>query len=255
MKLAWPLIRWRKRSPTIAAIRQRGHHKIVVKESLGLAGSNAMRLFEPEVLESHRRWIANAVENGRQLVVEPWLERELDFSVQLEMADDGLKLCGYTGLINDAQRPVPGQCRAAGPPEKNSRGFARAVPGTAGHCAAVARALRGHFCVCWRRNCAGQNFSARWGLMLLRIATRMERSGSSRSWKSIRATRWAALTVELMKHVAPGSRGEFRLVSRKQAQAEGFADFTTCAGSLTRTFSASSSKAIRHRESAKALFA
>ncbi len=95
----------------IATIRQRGHHKIVIKEALGLAGSNAMRLFEPEILETHRRWIANAVENGRQLVVEPWLERVLDFSVQLEMSDDGLKLCGYTGLINDAKGPIPRQRR------------------------------------------------------------------------------------------------------------------------------------------------
>ena len=67
-----------------------------------LAGSNAMRLFEPEVLESHRRWLVNALRGGRQLVVEPWLEREQDFSVQLEMTADGLKLCGYTGLLNDA---------------------------------------------------------------------------------------------------------------------------------------------------------
>ncbi|HEY9510155.1 MAG TPA: DUF455 family protein, partial [Verrucomicrobiae bacterium] len=88
---------------TISAIRQRGHHKIVVKEALGLAGSNAMRLFEPELLESHRRWMTNALANGSELVIEPWLERELDFSVQLEMTSDGLKLRGYTGLLNDAK--------------------------------------------------------------------------------------------------------------------------------------------------------
>jgi uncharacterized ferritin-like protein (DUF455 family) len=87
----------------IEAIRKRHHHRIVVKESLGLAGSNAMRLFEPELLDAHRRWMTNAIQNGRELVVEPWLEREADFSVQLEMSPDGLKLCGYTGLLNDAR--------------------------------------------------------------------------------------------------------------------------------------------------------
>ena len=34
-------------------------------------------------------------------IIEPWLERQTDFSVQLEMAPDGFRLCGYTGLIND----------------------------------------------------------------------------------------------------------------------------------------------------------
>ena len=44
------------------------------------------------------------------------------------------------------------------------------------------------------------------------------------------------LTVELMKHVAPGSRGLFRLVSRKQALAEGFGDFVAFARSLIEKF-------------------
>src|SRR6185503_19022861 len=85
----------------IAAIRRRGHHKIVVKEALGLAGHNAVRLWEPALLDSQRHWIENAVQNGRKIVIEPWLERMLDFSVQLEMTAVGLKLRGYTGLIND----------------------------------------------------------------------------------------------------------------------------------------------------------
>jgi hypothetical protein len=74
-----------------------------VKESFGVAGSNAMRLFEPEILPTQKRWLANAFTHKRELVVEPWLERLLDFSVQLEMSERGLKLCGYTGLLNDAR--------------------------------------------------------------------------------------------------------------------------------------------------------
>jgi uncharacterized ferritin-like protein (DUF455 family) len=92
----------------IAAIRSRGHHKVVAKQAIGLAGSNAMRFFEPSVLETHKRWIANSLESGQELVIEPWLEREADFSVQLEMSADGLKLCGYTRLLNDAKGQYQG---------------------------------------------------------------------------------------------------------------------------------------------------
>lgn len=87
----------------IATIRTRGHHKIVVKEAFGVAGSNAMRLFEPQILPPQRRWMENAFAHKRGLVVEPWLERAMDFSVQLEMSERGLKLCGYTGLLNDTR--------------------------------------------------------------------------------------------------------------------------------------------------------
>ena len=130
----------------IATIRQRGHHKIVIKEALGLAGSNAMRLFEPEILETQRRWIANAVENEHQLVVEPWLERVLDFSVQLEMSDDGLKLCGYTGLLNDAKGQFQGNSAAPGHQKKIPANLIALFSRTAGHRTTVARALCGHLC-------------------------------------------------------------------------------------------------------------
>src|SRR3569833_112514 len=87
----------------VAAIRGRGHHRVVAKLGLGLAGQSAIRLWEPELLESQRQWFANAFKNGQQVVIEPWLERELDFSIQLEMGARALKLCGYAGLINDAK--------------------------------------------------------------------------------------------------------------------------------------------------------
>jgi len=87
----------------ISAIRARGHHKIVIKQSFGVAGSNALRLFEPHLLETQLRWMNNAFSKKRELVIEPWLERLQDFSVQLEMTPSGLKLCGFTGLINDAR--------------------------------------------------------------------------------------------------------------------------------------------------------
>jgi uncharacterized ferritin-like protein (DUF455 family) len=87
----------------IHQIRARGHHNIVLKESYGVAGSNALRLFEPELLPTQLRWMENAFARKRELVVEPWLERLADFSAQLEMTERGLKLCGFTGLLADAR--------------------------------------------------------------------------------------------------------------------------------------------------------
>jgi uncharacterized ferritin-like protein (DUF455 family) len=92
----------------IASIRKRGHQQIVVKQPIGLAGSNAIRLLEPGLRESQRRWMARKLASGQQLVIEPWLERLLDFSVQLEMTPGALKLCGYTGLLNDAKGQYQG---------------------------------------------------------------------------------------------------------------------------------------------------
>ncbi len=104
----------------IRAIRVRGQRKVVVKEAVGLAGHNSLRLWEPEILADQSKWIEQVTAGRRQVIVEPWLDRELDFSIQLEMGNEGLNVCGYTGLINDRR----GQFRAnwAAPD------FARHVP-------------------------------------------------------------------------------------------------------------------------------
>ncbi|MBX3748109.1 MAG: DUF455 family protein [Verrucomicrobiae bacterium] len=85
----------------IHSIRARGHHPVLVKEDLGTAGGNALRLFEPALLPAHRRWMERTLEDGRTLVVEPWLDRLADFSIQLEMGPRELRLIGYTALLND----------------------------------------------------------------------------------------------------------------------------------------------------------
>ena len=87
----------------IAGIRGRGQHNVVVKQAFGVAGGNALRLLEPCVLEAQLRWMSRAFAQKRELVVEPWLNRVQDFSVQLEMTPAGLKLCGFTGLVSDAR--------------------------------------------------------------------------------------------------------------------------------------------------------
>jgi uncharacterized ferritin-like protein (DUF455 family) len=219
----------------IAAIRTRGHHKIVIKEALGLAGSNAMRLFEPEILESHRRWIINATENGRQIVVEPWLERELDFSVQLEMSDDGLKLCGYIGLINDAKGQFQGNVATPGHQKKIPANLIALFPEPP-DIAQRLHALYADIFALLEEELQRAKF---FGPLGIDAFAYRDAHGKIRLKPIVEINpryTMGRVTVELMKHVAPGSRGLFKLVSRKQALAEGFADFSTYARSLSGKF-------------------
>ena len=212
----------------IKQIRKRGHHKVVVKEALGLAGHNAIRLWEPEISEAQRRWMDSALQNGRQLVVEPWLERVQDFSVQLEMTERGLQLRGYTGLVNDRKGQF--QSNYAAP------NFDRRIP------AEVTRAFGQPADIVVRmHDLYGEIFSQ------LESALRSvgfigpigidafvyRTSGGNYRLKPIveinpRYT-MGRLTIELMKHAAPGSHGIFRLLSRANVRAMGFDDFSSYA--------------------------
>jgi hypothetical protein len=215
----------------IAAIRRRGHHRVVVKETHGVAGHNAIRLWEPEVLPAQRQWLARALRDGRQLVVEPWLERELDFSVQLEMGPRGLMLCGYTGLGNDRRGQFLANWAEAD--------YTRCLP------ARVAALFHAQADI-------SERIQRLYGEIFSMLEAELQRAGFVGP-VSIDALVYRTpqgdcrlkpvveinprytmgrLTGELMKHACPGSCGLFRLVTRAQAKKEGFADFSSYACGL-----------------------
>ena len=219
----------------IAAIRTRGHHKVVLKESLGLAGSNALRLFEPEITENQKRWIANVVASGRHLVVEPWLERELDFSVQLEMTPLGLKLVGYTGLLNDAKGQFLGNWAEPKFERKLPSAVTsllRVLPSPGNKVQMLFESLIGAL----ETELRGVNFLGPIGIdaFIYRTAT------GERRLKPIveinpRYT-MGRVSVELMKRAAQGSFGLFRLINRAQLRSEGCEDFVSFAKQLKSKF-------------------
>jgi len=92
---------------------------VVVKEALGLRrikldpGCGNRSFWTARGGGSRRRWITGGRSSSTVL------ERELDFSVQLEMGTAGMKLVGYTFLINDRKGPVPGQLGAANYSRRN----------------------------------------------------------------------------------------------------------------------------------------
>jgi uncharacterized ferritin-like protein (DUF455 family) len=217
---------------TIATIRRRGHQKIVVKQALGLAGSNAIRLFEPELLETHRRWIEKAAENRRQLVVEPWLERVQDFSAQLEMTPDGLKLCGYTGLITDGKGQFQGNWAAP----KFERRIPASVIDLFHEPPDIATRLHAHYAEIFsvlEAELRRADFLGPVGIDAFVFRTP---AGVCRLKPIVEINpryTMGRLTVELMKQVAPGSYGLFKLLNHSMLRAEGFDSFAAYARSLT----------------------
>ena len=219
----------------IAAIRRRGHHRVVAKEALGLAGQNAIRLWEPESSAAQKRWLEHALQNGRQLVIEPWLERELDFSVQLEMGPRGLKLCGYTGLINDRN----GQFQANWAAANHDRRIPVNVAALFGETADISGCLQRLYRNILSLLEAELQLAGFLGPVGIDAFVYRTPQGDCRLKPIVEINpryTMGRLTLELMKQTCPGSCGLFRLVSRAQARAEGAADFTAYASWLCERF-------------------
>lgn len=219
----------------IAAIRGRGHHKIVIKEALGLAGHNAIRLWEPELLEAQRRWITNAVQDGRELVVEPWLERELDFSVQLEMTAHGLKLCGYTGLTNDRRGQFQTNWAAPNYKQRIPDRVVALFPERQ-NISARLHDFYAEFFSILEGELRRVDYLGPLGIDAFVYRTAQ---GDCRLKPIVEINpryTMGRLTLELMNQTCPGSYGLFRLVTRAMARTEGGEDFTAYARALHERF-------------------
>ena len=216
----------------IRDFRARGFHRLVVKQALGLAGANAIRLWEPELLETQRRWMAESLEAGQTLVVEPWLERLADFSVQFERAAGGLRRIGFTDLFNDhrgqflANGASPGFERR--PPARVVRAF-NSWPDAPG----LLRRVYDVIASALETRLAAVGFHGPVGIDALVCQTPEGPRLKPVVEINPRST-MGRLTLELMRVVAPGSHGLFRLVNRSQLKASGFATFADYAQDAVR---------------------
>jgi uncharacterized ferritin-like protein (DUF455 family) len=219
----------------IASIRARGHHRIVIKEAIGLAGQNAIRLWEPELLEPQRRWIVNAVHDGRQVVVEPWLERELDFSVQLEMRPAGLTLCGYTVLLNDTRGQYLGNWAAP----NYARRLPAAVTAIFSKPPDIAIQIQQLYAGIFAAMESELRRAEYFGPIGIDAFVYRKPDGKLCLKPIIEINpryTMGRLTVELMKRVCPGSSSLFKLINRKTAHAEGFETFSDYANEMSARF-------------------
>ena len=219
----------------IAAIRSRGHHRVVIKAVFGLAGQNAIRLWEPEILPVQRQWLVHALESGQKLVVEPWLDRALDFSVQLQRTVRGLELIGYTGLINDRKGQFLANWAEAD--------YHRCLPVKvailfSGRADISERLLRLYVEIfsLLEAELEHVGFLGPIGIDALVYRTPQ---GNCRLKPVVEINpryTMGRLTLELMKHTCPGSCGLFRLVTLARVRKEGFPDLSSYATSLGRRF-------------------
>ncbi|HKI70423.1 MAG TPA: DUF455 domain-containing protein, partial [Verrucomicrobiae bacterium] len=154
-----------------------------------------------------------------------------DFSVQLEMTTGGLKLCGYTGLINDAK----GQFQAnRAEPHHHKRIPANVValfhepPDISSRLLQLYADIRELF----ETELCGADFI---GPVGIDACVYRDAAGATRLKPIVEINpryTMGRLTVELMKQACPGSHGLFRLINRTALRTEGFDDFSAFAHSL-----------------------
>lgn len=84
--------------------RSDGYNHIVFKAPFGTASGGNRCLMAGELLGPVlRTWLDSVIKEQGEVVVEPWLDRVYDFSIQFDMGSSGLKLLAFTRLINNSR--------------------------------------------------------------------------------------------------------------------------------------------------------
>lgn len=89
-------------SERIGGIHAEGRSALL-KAAYSCAGRGHFRIAPGRLDEAARAWIDQALDKHRAIVIEPWLQRVLDFSALYEMEADGrVRLMGMTVMENDS---------------------------------------------------------------------------------------------------------------------------------------------------------
>ncbi len=76
---------------------------VLMKAALSSAGRGHCKILQGQGWDERTLgWVKNVIDSQGGLVVEPWLDRVLDFSAQYEVTQNGVKFVGMTRVVNDA---------------------------------------------------------------------------------------------------------------------------------------------------------
>ena len=159
----------------------------------------------------------------------------MDFSVQLEMTPGGLKLCGYTGLFNDARGQFQGNWAES---HHHTR-----IPGRTvalfGELPDISRRLRQLYADVFELLAAELRRADYLGPLGIDAFVYRDAAGLPRLKPIVEINpryTMGRVTVELMRQTCQGSSGLFRLVNRAGLRAQGFDDFASYAQKLNEEF-------------------
>lgn len=102
-RLGQPLGKWCTSVAEVESARAGFHGDVLIKAAYSSAGRGHCRLLDGAWTESARGWLRRVLDEHGGVLVEPWLERVLDFSAQYEITHNGeIHHIGMTRVLNDS---------------------------------------------------------------------------------------------------------------------------------------------------------
>lgn len=213
--LGEPVGEWCDTAEQVERYVEKAAGDVLLKAAYSNAGRGHCRLLDGQWTESSRGWLKRVLKEHRGVLVEPWLERVLDFSAQYEIKRDGeVKLLGMTRVLND----VLGRFRgclvlpkwAQGLDEELSLFLFRDAKVNAFYKQQLPDALKKLFAKCGHTGAVGVDSMVhrnRAGELVFRPVVEVNARHTM-----------GRVAVELLKKTAPGLGGHYEILRKSQLQ-------------------------------------
>lgn len=219
-------------SDAIGVLAGRGANWLVGKALFGAAGQKNLR-FSVSDFEKARAWAARIIDRQGGVIVEPWLDRVMDFSIHYEVGQRSLRRLGFVQLINDRR----GQFRAGVSTVKclhnidsDVAAFLMGSRGRPGALSAYDDVIPSVLLPAFQE--AG--YSGPVGIDALVYRDREDGLRLKPIVEINPRHTMGRLTWELMKQVEPGHSVRFEIFNRASLARSGFDDFESCADYLRK---------------------
>ena len=87
----------------VDGLRSAGFARVVAKAPFGASGHDQIQFTDAPARPGQLGWLENVISRQGSVVVEPWLQKVLDLSLQLEVGEAGCGMLGWTRFITDGR--------------------------------------------------------------------------------------------------------------------------------------------------------
>lgn len=91
-----------------STLKQKGYENIVCKAPFGTAANGNCCILAEKITNGTLKWLNRIWEDQDIIIVEPWLDRVFDFSVQFQVDDNTARIIDFTRLVNNSRGQFKG---------------------------------------------------------------------------------------------------------------------------------------------------
>jgi hypothetical protein len=201
--------------PAIAPFFKDGFSKVVFKAPHGTSGQNQLQVSDKVLSDREKAWCVNTLKRQKQILIEPWFDKILDFSFQFMIHHDDVQFIDFTCFKTSSRGQFLGNWVGS---------FHEVLPDYLQSFQAEFHELAEELRQYIKTKTVGQKMNTHWGVDGFIYQDKDEIKIRPIVEVNPRYT-MGAISISLKQYLAKGIKGSWRILNLKEVKSWGFSSF------------------------------